>query len=82
MSADRLARDLKTLFSQFGTCHPKIKQGKKKDLPGAFVQFEVSPIVASALSILDSVLMYTSSVSRMPMPRWPARRASSSMTGH
>lgn len=39
---EQLARDLKTLFERFGPCYPKIKQGKKKDLPGAFVQFEVS----------------------------------------
>lgn len=39
---EQLAGDLEALFSRFGPCYVKIKQGKKKDLPGAFVQFEVS----------------------------------------
>lgn len=38
---DELAQDLKKVFTQFGPCHVKIKQDKKKGLPGAFVQFEV-----------------------------------------
>ncbi|KAJ5738337.1 hypothetical protein N7493_001492 [Penicillium malachiteum] len=37
---DVLAGDLKNLFTDFGPCHVKIKQDKKKGLPGAFVQFE------------------------------------------
>lgn len=39
---ETLAEDLKSEFTQFGACHVKIKQDKKKGLPGAFVQFEVS----------------------------------------
>lgn len=39
---ETLAEDLKSVFAQFGACHVKIKQDKKKGLPGAFVQFEVS----------------------------------------
>lgn len=39
---ETLADDLKSVFTQFGACHVKIKQDKKKGLPGAFVQFEVS----------------------------------------
>ncbi|KAJ5668014.1 uncharacterized protein N7477_006584 [Penicillium maclennaniae] len=38
--ADQLAEDLKRVFSHFGPCHVKIKQDKKRNLPGAFVQFE------------------------------------------
>jgi hypothetical protein len=39
---ETLAEDLKSIFTQFGACHVKIKQDKKKGLLGAFVQFEVS----------------------------------------
>lgn len=39
---ETLAEDLKSVFTRFGACHVKIKQDKKKGLPGAFVQFEVS----------------------------------------
>lgn len=39
---ETLAEDLKSVFTGFGACHVKIKQDKKKGLPGAFVQFEVS----------------------------------------
>ncbi|KAJ5296650.1 uncharacterized protein N7443_007543 [Penicillium atrosanguineum] len=38
--AEQLAEDLKRVFLQFGPCHVKIKQDKKRNLPGAFVQFE------------------------------------------
>ncbi|KAJ5198319.1 uncharacterized protein N7498_007436 [Penicillium cinerascens] len=37
---EQLAEDLKEVFARFGPCHVKIKQDKKKNLPGAFVQFE------------------------------------------
>lgn len=42
VAVEQLGDDLEKLFGKFGTCYAKIKQGKKKDLPGAFVQFEVS----------------------------------------
>lgn len=45
---EQLERDLKTLFSSLGPCYPKIKQDKKKGLPGAFVQFEVSCDISKA----------------------------------
>lgn len=37
-----LVGDLRAEFSAFGQCYVKIKQNKKKNLPGAFVQFEVN----------------------------------------
>lgn len=44
VDTDKLAKDLETHFSKYGRCHVKIKQDKKKCLPGAFVQFEVFPL--------------------------------------
>lgn len=41
-----MTEDLKTAFTVYGPCHVKIKQDKKKGLPGAFVQFEVSQTIA------------------------------------
>lgn len=78
VSIEQMAEDLETIFSQFGPCYAKIKQGKKKDLPGAFVQFEVSISVAfSGLRILDSVLTYMlSSAWRMQMQPYNAKSAS------
>lgn len=40
------------MFTQFGPCHVKIKQDKKKGLPGAFVQFEVSRSKSLVLVLL------------------------------
>lgn len=37
-----LVGDLRAAFSAFGQCYVKIKRNSKKNLPGAFVQFEVS----------------------------------------
>ncbi|KAJ5884974.1 hypothetical protein N7495_009484 [Penicillium taxi] len=49
ISIDKLAEDLKSTFEKFGACHVKIKQDKKKGLPGAFVQFESAEDAKSAL---------------------------------
>lgn len=40
-----MTEDLKIAFTVYGPCHVKIKQDKKKGLPGAFVQFEVSQTI-------------------------------------
>ncbi|KAJ5152954.1 uncharacterized protein N7482_009432 [Penicillium canariense] len=47
---EKLAEDLKSVFTQFGSCHVKIKQDKKKGLPGAFVQFERVEDASAALA--------------------------------
>ncbi|KAJ6115052.1 hypothetical protein N7486_000830 [Penicillium sp. IBT 16267x] len=45
IAAEELTEDLKTAFTVYGPCHVKIKQDKKKGLPGAFVQFEASQLI-------------------------------------
>jgi hypothetical protein len=45
VAAEEMTEDLKTAFAVYGPCHVKIKQDKKKGLPGAFVQFEVSQLI-------------------------------------
>ncbi|KAJ5632939.1 hypothetical protein N7490_009278 [Penicillium lividum] len=40
VAAEEMTESLKKAFTVYGPCHVKIKQDKKKGLPGAFVQFE------------------------------------------
>ncbi|KAJ6032297.1 hypothetical protein N7540_003029 [Penicillium herquei] len=55
---DDLAEDLKKVFTEFGPCHVKIKQDKKKGLPGAFVQFEKVEDASAALVNTDRVMLH------------------------
>ncbi|KAJ6117584.1 hypothetical protein N7512_007309 [Penicillium capsulatum] len=53
---EQLEKDLKTCFSFLGPCHPKIKQDKKKGLPGAFIQFEHVDHALAALELKNQKL--------------------------
>ncbi|CEJ56903.1 hypothetical protein PMG11_05615 [Penicillium brasilianum] len=55
---ETLAEDLKSEFTQFGACHVKIKQDKKKGLPGAFVQFERVEDASAALASDQSTVLH------------------------
>ncbi|KAJ5288563.1 hypothetical protein N7478_001593 [Penicillium angulare] len=58
VGADDLAEDLKKVFTEFGSCHVKIKQDKKKGLPGAFVQFEKVEDATAALANDERVVLH------------------------
>ncbi|KAJ5613562.1 hypothetical protein N7528_007216 [Penicillium herquei] len=58
VGTDELAADLKKLFTDFGPCHVKIKQDKKKGLPGAFVQFEKVEDASAALVNTDRAMLH------------------------
>ncbi|KAJ5460153.1 uncharacterized protein N7458_001705 [Penicillium daleae] len=55
---ETLTEDLKSVFTSFGACHVKIKQDKKKGLPGAFVQFERVEDANAALSSDESTILH------------------------
>ncbi|KAJ5377754.1 uncharacterized protein N7496_005163 [Penicillium cataractarum] len=55
---ETLAEDLKSVFTQYGACHVKIKQDKKKGLPGAFVQFERVEDASAALASDESTVLH------------------------
>ncbi|GLI77145.1 hypothetical protein PoHVEF18_005430 [Penicillium ochrochloron] len=55
---ETMAEDLKSVFTQFGACHVKIKQDKKKGLPGAFVQFERVEDASAALASEESTILH------------------------
>ncbi|KAI9927996.1 hypothetical protein ASPWEDRAFT_29385 [Aspergillus wentii DTO 134E9] len=58
VSLDTLTEDLGDKFSCFGRCHVKIKQDKKKGLPGAFVQFEEVDAASAALAWNECTVMH------------------------
>ncbi|KAJ5886435.1 uncharacterized protein N7473_009109 [Penicillium subrubescens] len=55
---ETLAEDLKSVFTRFGACHVKIKQDKKKGLPGAFIQFERVEDASAALASEESTILH------------------------
>ncbi|KAI2786641.1 hypothetical protein POX_g09029 [Penicillium oxalicum] len=58
VSPDILANDLKSVFTEFGSCHVKIKQDRKKGLPGAFVQFERVEDANAALAREEPAILH------------------------
>ncbi|KAF7717267.1 Uncharacterized protein PECH_007545 [Penicillium ucsense] len=58
VSPDALVEELEFLFSEFGPCHVKIKQDRKKGLPGAFVQYERVEDAEAALACEEPAFCY------------------------
>jgi hypothetical protein len=46
-----MEEDLVKTFSEFGQCWVKVKEGRQKALPGAFVVFDVSDAECSSVLI-------------------------------
>ncbi|KAJ5639771.1 uncharacterized protein N7484_007633 [Penicillium longicatenatum] len=58
VAAEEMTEDLKTAFAVYGPCHVKIKQDKKKGLPGAFVQFEKVEHANAALDPNERIALH------------------------
>ncbi|KAJ5999124.1 hypothetical protein N7451_006934 [Penicillium sp. IBT 35674x] len=58
VAAEEMTEDLKTAFTVYGPCHVKIKQDKKKGLPGAFVQFEKVEHANAALDPNERIALH------------------------
>ncbi|KAJ5548729.1 hypothetical protein N7513_005963 [Penicillium frequentans] len=57
-ASEEMTEDLKTAFAVYGPCHVKIKQDKKKGLPGAFVQFEKVEHANAALDPNERIALH------------------------
>ncbi|KAJ5930668.1 hypothetical protein N7466_006161 [Penicillium verhagenii] len=58
VAAEAMTEDLKNAFTVYGPCHVKIKQDKKKGLPGAFVQFEQVEHANAALNPDERITLH------------------------